>query len=176
MPHAQGAYLGSVRCIADVRLRCVVDDECGCWHLRTAHGKPQPRGRVHRLWVHGRGAVSATRAVWELDRGMPMLKGRRAVRVCESYDCVNPQHLKALTHAEAQRWIVGAGEHLTAARRLQLRTIQRGRRKLTDAQVREIRHSGASAAGLARAFGVSPTTVVSVRNGVSYRDGGLHAP
>ena len=61
MPHALGAYLGSVRCIADVRLRCVVDDDAegGCWHLRTAHGKPQPLGRVQRVWLHLRGSISA---------------------------------------------------------------------------------------------------------------------
>jgi len=172
MAHAHGAYLGSVRSIADVRLRCVVDaaDARGCWHLRTAHGRALPRGKAYRLWVHGRGAISAPRAVWELDRGMSMPRGRRAVRMCESYDCGNPAHIKALTHSEAQRHIVGTQEDMTAPRRAQLLTLHRARRRFTEEQLRLIRQSPASSAALARELGCSATTVASVRAGRSYRD------
>lgn len=169
MAHAEGTYLGGVRSVADVRQRCVVDAD-GCWHLRTAHGKPQRMGRVQRIWVHGVGCVSATRAVWELAHGCKMGRHRRAVRVCESYDCANPEHIRALTHSEAQRRIVGDWHAMTQARQAQLVRIQRMQRRLTPEQVAEIRHSLASAAALARKFGCSPTTVCAVRKGATYRD------
>jgi hypothetical protein len=172
MAHAKGAYLGSVRSVADVRLRCVVDPgDDGCWHLRTAHGRAQPRDRVHRLCLYGHGPMSATKAVWQLDRGRVMPQGRRAVRMCASYDCGNPAHIKALTHAEAQRRIVGAGGDLSPSRRLQLRVLQSQRRRLTAEQLHEIRNSSATAVALARSFGCSPTTVTAVRRGLTYRDG-----
>lgn len=168
MSHAKGAYLGSIRTIADVRERCVIDGDC--WHLRTAHGKPQRNDRVHRLWVYGIGSISATRAVWQLDRGKPVPKGRRVVRVCESYDCANPQHMKALTHSEAQRHIVGSLHEMTPARRRHFEGLQRGRRRFSAEQVAEIRMGTASAASLARKWKCSPTSVLDIRKGKTYRD------
>lgn len=171
MPHAHGTYLGSIRSIADVRLRCVAADDGECWHLRTAHGKPQAKGgRVQRIWVHGRGSVSVTRAVWELAHGRPMPRGRRGVRMCRTYDCANPAHIRALTHSDAQRVIIGSAATMSPRRKLQLMLVQRSRRKLTADQLHEIRHSEVSAAALARRWQISPTTINAVRNGVTYRD------
>jgi hypothetical protein len=170
MPHAEGAYLGSIRTIADVRERCVIDADSGCWHLRTAHGRPQDPKRVQRLWIFGKGAVSATRAVWELSRERQILKGRRAVRMCDSYDCANPKHIKALTHSEAQRHIVGGWHEMTPARQANLTRLHRSRRRFTPEQITEIRSGTASAASLARKWGCSPTSVCAVRKGLSYRE------
>lgn len=170
MAHAEGTYLGGVRSIADVRERCVVGHDSDCWHLRTGHGKPLRRGSTHKLWIHARGMVSAPKAVWELHHGRPMNKDRRAVRTCESHDCANPQHIRALTHSEAQRVLVGAGSDMTPARRAQVARIARMRRRFTPEQVAEIRHSTVSAAALARKFGCAAEQVRDVRNGKTYRD------
>ena len=115
MSHEHGAYLGGIRCIEDIRQRCVMDDETGCWHLRTARGRVFPKGdgRTQRIWVHGRGAVSATRAVWELAHGHQMQAGRRAMRTCDSYDCANPAHISALR--ESQAMALQAGKDRAAA-------------------------------------------------------------
>ena len=171
MSHQHGAYLGGIRSVADVRLRCVIDAECGCWHLRTPHGRLQPRHRVHRLWLHGRGSVSATRAVWELQHGKPMPRGRRAVRMCDSYDCANPEHIRALLHREAQRHIVGHWHQMTLARQQALTALQRSSRRFTAEQLAEIRLGNQSAAALARKWGCSATAVCDVRNGKTYRNG-----
>lgn len=170
MPHAVGTYLGSVRSIEDVRLRCVIDCEGGCWHLRTGHGLPAPRDRTLRLWVYGKGGISATRAVWELAHGQQIPNNRRAVRVCGTYDCANPDHIKALTHSEAARHIIGKWPDMTAARRAQLLRMQAGRRKFTPEQVAEARRSTESAAALARKWKCSPTSVTSIRRGLTHRD------
>ena len=168
MAHAAGAYLGGVRTIACVRERCVLDGDC--WHLRTPRGRPMPLGRVHRIWVHGRGSVSATRAVWELAHGKPMPGGRRAVRVCGSYDCANPAHIRALSDSQAVRLYVGKGHEMTPRRREHLQALQRSRRLFTPAQVLEMRMSSASAVALARKFGCSRSTVQAIRRGLTYKD------
>lgn len=170
MAHAEGTYLGGVRSIADVRERCAMDPDGGCWHLRTGHGKPLRRDRAHKIWIHGRGCVSAPRAVWELAHERPMPKGRRAVRMCESYDCANPEHIRALRHSDAQRHIIGGWHDMTPGRRAQLVRMQRARRRFTPEQVAEIRLSTVSAAALARKLGCAPEQVRDVRNGKTYRD------
>lgn len=171
MSHKHGSYLGSVRSLADVRLRCVVDDVSGCWHLRTANGQPYAPGRKQVLWLHQRGAVYATKAVWELAHpGQALPAGRRAVRVCGSRDCVNPAHIRALNLSDAQRRMVGdCWGQMSLPRRHALQRIQHGLRKLTPEQIAEIRHSDAPGAALARKFGVAPDTVRRVRRGQSYR-------
>lgn len=168
MGHPHGKYLGSIRTIADVRERCVIDGDC--WHLRTAHGRPQPKDRVQRIWVHGKGHASATRAIWELAHGIRMSKGRRAVRTCDSYDCANPAHIKALTHSEAQAFLIGRWADMTQPRKVQLARIQRANRRLTAEQLAEIRHGTESAYALAKKFGCSPTTICAARRGETYRD------
>lgn len=170
MTHAVGTYLGSIRSVADVRLRCVLDAETGCWHLRTAHGKPQPTGRVQRIWLYGVGCMSATRAVWQLAHGYAVPRGRRAVRMCESYDCANPEHIRALSHADAQRRIVGKLHEMTPRRRANLERLQRAKRKFTREQVLEARLGREPAAALARKWGCSATSVTAIRRGLTYRD------
>lgn len=168
MSHEHGAYLGGIRCIEDIRQRCVMDDETGCWHLRTARGRVFPKGdgRTQRIWVHGRGAVSATRAVWELAHGRPVRGDRRAVRTCESYDCANPEHIKALNESQAMSLHTGKR---TPARDEQLRRLQQSRRALNAEQVRAILLSDESTRVAALRFGVSQSTIWGVRNGRTYR-------
>ena len=175
MSHPHGTYLGSVRTLDDVRERCVIDPDTGCWHLRMRlSGKPAPKGgRTLRLHLFGRGGVSATKAVWELQRGKPLPKGRRAVRTCDSHDCCNPDHISAMTTSDAQRYIVGRYCDMTPARRAALHRMQVKRRRLSLEQLAEIRHSPESSAALARKFGVSTTTVWAVRAGRTYRDAGV---
>jgi hypothetical protein len=169
MAHEHGAYLGGIRSVECIRQRCVMDEETGCWHMRSAHGRALPKGtgKVQRIWIYGRGAVSLVRAVWELDKGHPMQAGRRGARICDSHDCANPAHIRALRESEAMSLIVG---RRSPRRDEQLRRLQHARRKFTSEQVCEIRASDASSYVLARELGVSPTTITSIRRGRSYRD------
>jgi len=170
MSHAEGAYLGGARTSEDVMGRCVIDADTGCWHLRTARGKPQKKGRTSRIWIHGRGQVSATRAVWELTHAGKLPAHRRAVRMCESFDCANPAHIKALTHSEFQRHVIGGWHDMTPARQANLLRIARARRRFTPEQVAEIRHSTLSVAAMARKLGCSRCAVQDIRKGRTYRD------
>lgn len=109
MSFAHGTHLDGIVTIHDLRDRCVVDDEDdgGCWHLRTARGTPLQRGLTHRVWMHGIGHVSATRAAWLLKNpGKVLRNGWVAFRTCSSYDCV--RHISA---ASRQHW----GMHMAAS-------------------------------------------------------------
>lgn len=170
MPVKHGAYLGSVRCIDSLRESCVIGLE-GCWHLRSPRGKPMPAaGSVHQVWVHGLGKISATKASWLLKHGKTPAAGLIVYRACDSYDCVNPSHLRCGTR---QQW----GEHLTATGRLKggarslasNREAARSRRKLTDEQANLIRTSDESARVMAARFGMSITTINDIRRGRRYR-------
>jgi len=171
MAHAKGTHLDGIRTVDDVRERCVVDHDTGCWHLRGGRGgKPMVPGRPQKIWIHGRGCISAPKAVWELDHGKPMPKGRRAVRTCDSFDCVKPAHIRAMTHSDAQRRIIGGWHDMTPARQAQLVRICHMRRRFTPEQVAEMRHSTETAVALARKFGCRAEQVRDVRNRKTYRD------
>jgi hypothetical protein len=168
MAHEHGAYLGSIRSIADVRERCVIDGDC--WHLRTARGRPQQRDLVHRIWVYGRGSISATKAVWQLAHGVTLGSHLRAIRTCSTYDCANPDHIRAMTHSSAQSFLVGKGAEMSPARRAALAKLRGRRRRFTVEQVAEIRNGTEAAYSIARRWGASPTSISAIRAGKSYRD------
>jgi hypothetical protein len=171
MPVKHGAYLGSVRCIDSLRDSCVIGLG-GCWHLRSPRGKPMTiAAACHQVWVHGIGKISATKAAWLLKHGKSPAAGLIVFRACESYDCVNPSHLRCGTRQEC-------GEHLTATGRLKGKSRSlaanrqgaRSRRKLTDEQASLIRSSDESARVMAARFGLSMTTINDIRRGRRYRD------
>lgn len=110
MSHAHGTRLDGIVTLDDLRQRCVVDDleDGGCWHLRTARGRPLPVGQRSTLWMHGIGHVTSTRAAWLLSHpGQTLRNGWVAFRRCSSYDCVAPLHISAATK---QAW----GKHMAA--------------------------------------------------------------
>ena len=97
MSFETGTYLGAVRCLESLHGRCVMDKETDCWHLRKADGKPMPRdGKRHHIWIFGHGPMTATRGAWLIAHGtLPPQRGMVVYRSCDSYDCVNPKHLKS---------------------------------------------------------------------------------
>lgn len=109
MSHKVGANLGGVTDIEGIRMRCVCDAHTGCWHFRSARGKPMARNKRHMVWLFERGSISVPRAVWELSRRRKMPKGWRAFRTCDSYDCANPEHVKAGDAAAYGRALAARG-------------------------------------------------------------------
>jgi hypothetical protein len=170
MPHEIGTHLGGISCIDTLRARCVVDPDTCCWHLRKASGAAMPRDKVHRVWVHGRGVLSATRAAWELKRGVVVERGLVVSRACKGYDCVNPAHLRCWTKAQE-------GEHLRRTKRLRnqagryIANTVNGRRraKLTPELAQWARESEQSIMDAAHGLGVSPSRVGYIRAGSAWR-------
>jgi len=124
--HAKGTRLDGIATLEDLRQRCVVDEESGCWHLRTARGRALPTDQRHTIWVFGIGHVTATRAAWLLSRpGRELRSGWVCFRRCESYDCVAPDHVKAGTRQAWGAHLARSGKAVTTAK---AQANQHGRR------------------------------------------------
>ena len=168
MSHLPGAYLGGIRTVEDIRLRCYVDPNSGCWRWRLHFS----RGRSCCVWflegVEHKG--TASRAAW-------MLSGRRLEpgwvvsryrSLCDSDDCCNPEHHRAGPKGKVL-------PKLTAEQRTRHRigvTLESRRRsKLNMQAVLEIRHSDAPCHAEAAKWGVGPTTISQIRRGETWRAG-----
>ncbi len=85
-------------------------------------------------------------------------EGMQIDHLCRVRACVNPNHLEAVTRSEnALRGLTGRQAKVAA-------------RRLTDAQVREIRTSKESNRELAKQHGVSHETIRCVKNGHHYAE------
>lgn len=170
MPHQHGAHIGGVRTIEDIRLRCHCDrEEGGCWHLRTGHGKPLPRGKTHRVWVHGKGSMSAPRAVWEIAHGKAVPSHHRAYRTCDSHDCVNPDHIKAGPHEWYGAAVSKRGVFKSSTQARNARIAGEKRAKLTPELRQWAVESPQTGPQVAHALGVGKTIVYRVRQAFQKR-------
>lgn len=86
-------------------------------------------------------------------------EGAFILHSCHNRLCLNPDHLRAGTHQENMDEMVSAGRQNKA------RGSRAGRAKLTEDQVAEILETEGSHAGLARAYGVSASTIRQIRTG-----------
>lgn len=119
MSHQKGAYLGGVRDVESLRLRCWCDPDTKCWHFRTAHGKSIPHDGVRQVvWVHDRGVITVTRAAWEFSNRQTLPLGMVAFRICKSHDCANPRHIRAGTRAEHGLFVKASGALKGQAKRI----------------------------------------------------------
>lgn len=170
MPHEHGAYLGSIRCLADLYDRCVINRESGCWHMRTANGKPMPPGATYDVWMHGRGLVSFRRAAWTLKHGEPATD-QLVYGDCPSYDCANPAHAKCMTRAAHGRMIRKRGTLRGRGWQCLInRESNKFRRKLTDELILWAAQSPQTAEMAAHGLGVSKSLVIKVRSGSKRRN------
>lgn len=116
---------------------CSHDTPCWIWQLAkqgTGYGKTVHSGRF----------ALAHRVYYERFKG-PIPEGLVLDHLCRNRACVNPDHLEAVTHIEnCQRG-------------------QAGRRKLTAAQVLEIRASDEGSSVLAARYGVDRGSIKNIR-------------
>lgn len=131
MSHPEGTYLGSIRNLATLKGRCVVDaGDDGCWHLRSAQGRRNSGKRqTLTVWVNGRGAVSAAKFAVECYTGEAVPAGKRVTRICNSDDCVRPKHNRPMTPTEqmahwAERGLLDTPARLANARKAGMRNAK----------------------------------------------------
>lgn len=165
-----GAYMGGVRTIEDIRRRCTVDDDTGCWHWRLAMNCNAPHihfnlaGSVHTM--RGRRAVKAIEAGAPINPKLSCI----GLDTCDA-NCVAPDHIKTVTRYAVGQQIRRLGKCKTIRKRAGGLKQVAGKRKLTVAQVVEIRSSDETQRSLALKFGVTQYTVWAARTGKTFRDG-----
>jgi hypothetical protein len=166
MPHKRGAHLGGAKRLWDLRERCVIDSETSCWHIRDAHGRPLKRDAGQDVWLHGVGLVSVCRAAWTLATKETPPEGHKVWRVCQSYDCINPAHLRCWTRVEYGQWVRQSG-HLRGKvhRSVANRASGAPKKKLTDELVQWALDSSQGQRETADALQVSPALISHIRTG-----------
>jgi hypothetical protein len=135
-----------------------VDKVAECWEWqaqrsRDGYGKLQLRGKKHL----------AHRLSFEVHCG-PIPDGINVCHRCDNPCCINPSHLFLGTQADniADKFAKGRG--VTP----RLFGADHSQAKLTEADVLAIRASSASQSQMAKAFGVSKSTIGSIRTGKTW--------
>ena len=155
------------RCLAGLplqeRIRTYSDviPSTGCWEW-NAYRKPSGYGT---LAYDGKPYYHAHRVSYLAFIGV-IPDGMSVLHRCDNRACVNPEHL-----------FLGSNQDNVDDRnrkRRQATGDQVGTSKLTWQQVRSIKTqlAGNSNKSLAKWFGVHPTTIANIRNGVSWRGSG----
>lgn len=164
MAHAHGAHIGGIATIDDLMGRCRVDQATDCWHLRTARGRPMERGKTMRIWSHLHGRVmSARQLALAMGTARPVPQGYVVVCKCDSYDCVNPEHLRALTRADEIAQKKPLGTYKTARKTLANRATGRKRQVHSDELRRWMHESTQPATHVAHAIGCATSRVIELR-------------
>jgi hypothetical protein len=171
MSHQPGTYLGGIRTVEDLRQRCRIDHE-GCWRWSLAVVQGNPKVHFVTPDTGVRVAMRGRRAALYLQRGRDIGKGMFAFArpECHGANCVNPDHARAGSKKAHGRHLKATGRATSAVKSAAAREVAKRRRKLTAAQVIEIRQSAESIAKMAERFGVSQFCVWSVRAGKSWKD------
>ena len=162
MAHAFGTNLGSICSVETMRLRCVCDAHSGCWHLRKANGGPMPRGH-QTVWIYGGRYMTPTRAMWELVRGKPVPKGRIVWRKCDSYDCVNPKHLRIGSKRDEVRFNAKRGAFSSTAQIAAVRAAALANRKITTELRQWLVESPQTGVDAAHGLGISQGRANAIR-------------
>lgn len=164
MIHRTGTRLDGIASLEDLRQRCVVDEDTGCWHLRTARGRRLPKETRHVLWIFGVGHVTSTRAAWMLAHPEKSLPPRWiCYRHCDSYDCVCPKHVLAGTRKAWGAHMARSGKSVTVAKSAANRGGMRSHWKLTPELKRWLLESPQSGSEVAHALGITQGRANAIR-------------
>lgn len=172
MSYHPGAICGGVRSLEDIRARCRIDEETGCWLWGMAQhidrGRPGTYGRTY-LPDHGEPRhASAHRAAW-LVSGRKLPKGHIVWRsLCAGGLCCNPQHCKSGTAADKGRDQAMRGTLKGNVNR-RIQNQRNARKNMTPAHVVEravaMFASGMAQKAVAAELGIAKDTARKIRLG-----------
>jgi len=106
----------------------------------------------------------AHRFAWTVHHG-PIPAGKLVCHKCDNPPCCNPDHLFLGSHKANTRDAMAKGRLEANLSDLAVITRFRRHRKLTDAQVDEIRASAEKLTVIAKRLGVTPACISQIRNG-----------
>jgi hypothetical protein len=176
MPCKLGDYLGGIRTLEHLRVRCRIDSETDCWHWGLS--MHQGSASVHFVApdTGARRKMRGRRAALYLSTGRDIQPGHFAFAKlkCRSRDCVNPAHCRSGDRHQHGAWVTAAGVHqwpdAKAKRSASSReTWDKRGRKITQEQAHLIRTSDDDTYSLAKQLGRSQYAVWCVRVGKTHR-------
>lgn len=143
--------------------RCVEEGDCLMW---TGHVSKD------RLPIisENKAKKSARRKLYEAIKGAELPKSKIVRMSCGNHLCLNPDHLQALTIAQARKADGKAGKYSTPAMQITRTRNARARGKLTLEQAREIRASSLSLRQLAEIYGVDKSNIAHIKQGKAWVD------
>jgi hypothetical protein len=164
----KGQCIGGIRTIEDVRQRCYVNPETGCWHWRGSMKYGLPQASI------GGNCVSVRR--WVYAQGSPIVRKRTMiVPKCGHRDCVSPSCAVGKEGVNFSRWLVDQGYLHTPAHRQAIREASRSSRiaKLNPAKAVEIAKrvlAGEDRDRIAGEFGITRNHVNKVARGENWTE------
>lgn len=163
MSHKKGAYLGGIRTVEDIRIRCRID-ECGCWIWGLARRRGTPIATILDGDRH-RSILARTAAM--IVAGKAPRSGNLVAFAkvdCQNpIDCVNPDHIRFGTRKQMGEALSKRGLFRDPDRLAKLKAEGRKRQKLTSAQWLEIERSNEESSVLAMRYGVSIKRIQTIR-------------
>jgi hypothetical protein len=163
----------AINSLDDIRARCWVDEDTGCWVWRLAADK-DGQGKCSYKRPDGTKTQTTSRRVsWMMSTGKPIAPGLVVYqKLCRDPLCVNPAHLACGTKAEAGKRLRDEGHLRGHPARIakNTRLVHQHIAILDWAKVREIRASNADRYTLAALYGVKPKTIRDVQNQRCWRE------
>ncbi len=175
-PPAPNPERRGVRNLEDLRQRCVIEEETGCWVWKAAMSRslkrkvaPSPRVWIPDPKTLGDGVLmTAGRAAWLLS-GRKLAAGQVVWRsVCNRSECINPAHGRAVTRAEMHSGIAAAGFNRGQPERSAINLRSCMRMATPVDKVREIEaafKAGSNCKQVRARFGIAQETAAAVRDG-----------
>lgn len=171
----EGTYLGGIRSVKDIRDRCKVDDETGCWIWSLSFYENAPRINFKlngkRYSMRGRRAAQTVKTGKIVDPKM----------ICYGLDkchnsCVNPAHIKVGPKEEFGKALSKSGKLKNVPNKVAAaKKAHSVNNKLTEDQVRIIRMTDRSSRELAEEFGVHRGHIQNIRRGRYWRQGAANS-
>lgn len=169
MAPKKGQRLGGIYELEDLRIRCRIDAECGCW--RWGLRLNDSGAAEASVMVDGKKRDITGRRASLILSGPAPKPGQEAIprAICQHMDCVNPGHSRWGSRRERQVALAARGRWSKPLDYARLVETSRARRKLDDDQRLEIASSTERLSVLAQRYGVSESLVSGIRRGVSRR-------
>jgi hypothetical protein len=166
--------------VQQLKARCIVDPATHCWLWQGACSVVDGTPRLY-TFDHARGekrTISGPLGAWNIAHQAAPLPGYYVFRACGHRLCLNPAHLREMRdQAQIGRHIAASGRRKGIRSEACRAAAAKGRaaRGIVDTPpevVRAIRAAPADVTGraLAKLHGLNPSTVSSIRRGLSHRD------
>lgn len=156
--------MSGIRTVEDLRQRCRVDEDTGCWQYgKATRSHHAPGVRIAAL---GNGMVSIGTAIAFLTTGERPRKGIYWHVTCTTKHCANPAHRKAGTRRSQMQHANYKPSALTLAR---ISSTKRAASSLTQEDIAAIRSSNDTLVVLAERYGVSLSHISRIRLNQAWR-------